>query len=157
MTTRRFKGEVIEIYPGEGKAAVRFSFRGQDRVETVKRFVGPDALELKVGMKGWASYVVSENWTGVWGFEPFKDAERFYLKWGPDESDSEAALAVNASNEELLVVAGRDQTGKDSFTWEIVNEAGEILAHGREKTLSRAKRSAESALFQFPGFFQRPI
>ena len=66
----KFKAEVIETYPAEGKAAVRFSWRNRDRVECVKMFNGPDCHELLVGMKGWASYHLSVN-VGVWGFVPF--------------------------------------------------------------------------------------
>jgi hypothetical protein len=69
--TNKHRAEVIEVYPEQGQAAVRFSWRGKDRVECVKSFIGPDSIPLTVGMKGWLTYHLS-NRCGIWGFEPFK-------------------------------------------------------------------------------------
>lgn len=74
MKTKKHRAEVIEVYKSEGKAAVKFSYNGHDRVECVKLYIGRDCLELTVGMKGWAAYAFLNN-MGLWGFEPFKKSE----------------------------------------------------------------------------------
>lgn len=66
----KFRAEVIETYPSDGKAAVRFSWRGRDRVECVRLYLGSDAIPLTVGMRGWASFHLTPN-MGIWGFSPF--------------------------------------------------------------------------------------
>lgn len=66
-----FKGQVIEVYPSEGKAAVRFSWRGRERVECVRLAVGPEAAALEVGERGWITYTTTTS-CGLWGFTPFK-------------------------------------------------------------------------------------
>lgn len=71
MSALKHRGEVIEAYPQEGKAAVRFSWRGRDRFECVPLYIGPDAKELTIGMRGWATYSITAS-TGLWSFEPFK-------------------------------------------------------------------------------------
>lgn len=71
MKTKKYKAEVIETYPSEGRAAVRFSYNGHDRIECVRLYIGPSAFQLTVGMKGWASYHITPS-MGIWGFEPFK-------------------------------------------------------------------------------------
>lgn len=72
---KRFKAEVLEVYPTEGKAAVMFSWRGQGtRIECVSLYLGPDAKPLTVGMRGWATYHIGVNGS-VWGFEPFKNED----------------------------------------------------------------------------------
>lgn len=70
---KKFRAEVIETYPAEGKAAVRFSWRGRERVECVPLRINNDGDMLNVGTKGWASYWVVGQ-TGAWGFAPFKKA-----------------------------------------------------------------------------------
>lgn len=67
----RHRAEVIETYPSEGRAAVRFKWRGRDRVECVRLSLGPSGGELAVGQKGYAEYWVNVN-MGFWGFSPFK-------------------------------------------------------------------------------------
>jgi hypothetical protein len=71
---KRFRAEVIEVYPGEGKAAVRFKWRGRERIECVKLYLGPECFALTVGMKGWAAYHMTPS-MGLWGFEPLKGAQ----------------------------------------------------------------------------------
>lgn len=73
MTNKKHRAEVIETYPNEGKAAVRFSFNGHDRVECVSLYMNVACDQLKVGMKGWATYHMTPN-CGIWGFQPFKKA-----------------------------------------------------------------------------------
>jgi hypothetical protein len=69
----KHRAEVIEVYKSEGKAAIRFSWRGRERVECVRIYVGVECRELAVGMKGWAIYTMTPS-CGLWGFEPFKGA-----------------------------------------------------------------------------------
>lgn len=71
MKSKKYRGEVIEIYAQEGRAAVRFSFRGRDRVECVNLHLGPDASSLELGQKGWMTFTITPS-MGVWGFTPFK-------------------------------------------------------------------------------------
>lgn len=71
MDNRRYKSEVIEVYPSEGKAAVKFSWRNRERVECVRMYIGVNATPLEVGMRGWMRFTYLNN-IGVWGFEPFK-------------------------------------------------------------------------------------
>jgi hypothetical protein len=68
---QKHRAEVIEVYRAEGKAAVRFSWRGRERVECVSLYLGPDCSELSVGMRGWVIYTMTAR-LGLWGFEPFK-------------------------------------------------------------------------------------
>jgi hypothetical protein len=74
MSNNKHRAEVIEVYKAEGKAAVKFSYNGRERVECVKLYIGPDCLELSVGMRGWITYTLTPS-MGVWGFEPFKKQE----------------------------------------------------------------------------------
>lgn len=68
---KKHRAEVLEIYPSEGKAAIRFSYRNRQRIESIKLYMGSDCKSLVIGMKGWATYIVSSN-MGIWGFTPFK-------------------------------------------------------------------------------------
>jgi len=67
MHTKKHHAEVIEVYPEEGRAAIRFSWRGRERVETCSLYLGPDCVCLEVGMKGWATYTMTPS-CGLWGF-----------------------------------------------------------------------------------------
>jgi hypothetical protein len=69
--SNKHRAEVIEVYENEGKAAVRFSLRGRERVECVSLYLGPSGEKLVVGMKGWTTYTVTPN-MGIWGFTPSK-------------------------------------------------------------------------------------
>ena len=71
----RHRAEVIEVYPDEGKAALRFQCRGKERVECVPLYQGPDAVALSVGDKGWATYTMS-NRCGFWGFATYKGGDK---------------------------------------------------------------------------------
>lgn len=72
MNTQKHRAEVIEIYPSEGRAAVRFQWRGRERVECVSLSLGPSGNQLTVGMRGWMSFHLTPS-MGIWGFEPFKN------------------------------------------------------------------------------------
>jgi hypothetical protein len=65
---KKHRAEVIEIYPNEGKAAVRFRFRNRDRIECVS---ARREYQLKVGDKGTAYYVSTASF-GEWCFAPLE-------------------------------------------------------------------------------------
>lgn len=69
MSAKRHRAEVIEVYDQGARAAVRFRWRGRDRIECVIRR-GMVPL-FTVGAKGWASY---QRCLGgfEWTFTPFK-------------------------------------------------------------------------------------
>ncbi len=71
MKLTKYMAEVIEVYPREGTIAIRFSFRGKSRVECVGL---AGQTDIKVGMKGWASYHMTPT-MGLWGFTPYKGAK----------------------------------------------------------------------------------
>ena len=69
LTTVKRRAHVIEVYPSEGKAAIKFRLRGKDRIECVPLHTDNNGGVLVVGQKGNAQYHITPS-MGVWGFEP---------------------------------------------------------------------------------------
>ena len=62
--SKKHRAEVIETYPNEGKAAIRFRFQNRDRIECV---TARREDQLKVGDKGTAFFMSTETF-GAWCF-----------------------------------------------------------------------------------------
>ena len=65
MSTKH-RAEVIEVYPDIGKCAVKFKYKGKERIECVRMLQN---RPYPIGLKGKASYITTQT-MGLWVFEP---------------------------------------------------------------------------------------
>lgn len=74
----KHRAEVIEVYNNGGSAAVKFRYKGHDRIEYVLK-AGMSPL-FTVGMKGTIQYNLTPN-GGLWSFTPkLTDTERANMR-----------------------------------------------------------------------------
>lgn len=72
MKRYRHHGEVIELYPDQGLAAIRFK---SGRVECVRR-LGSFVPDFFIGQTGWIEYVKTPSGFDEWSFNPHKKQEK---------------------------------------------------------------------------------